>query len=123
MERNRIERRDLQRGPFESTAQESTSRLTINDPWRLELPQAVMDHIEQTSAMTGMRPEQIVAATIVAQYESATIEKKKPTGESAAAGPGRRDVSHSRPHHQNSLQLMLPLGGGSDSTASQAGNG
>lgn len=116
---NRLERRDLARVVPERSGNtggttESTSRLTINDPWRLEIPQAVMDHIEQTSAMTGMRPEQIVAATIVAQYESAVVEKKKSPDASPQTGAVRRDVSSGRQDHANPLQLLLPLGGGPD---------
>lgn len=50
------------------------TRLTINEPWKLNIPQNIMDHYEHTSALTGIPPEQLIAATIVSHFEE--VEKR-----------------------------------------------
>lgn len=75
MARNETESRDAARtsGGTESTSE----RLTILDPWQLDLPQEILDHYEQTSALTGIPPAQLVASTIKQQFAASESVKKK----------------------------------------------
>jgi hypothetical protein len=73
-----------------------------------------MDHLEKTSALTGIRPEQLVAATLVQQFESAETEKKKPSPSRPPSNRQRTHLSDGIQTHPSSLQLDLPFGLGSD---------
>jgi hypothetical protein len=85
-------------------------RLTINDPWRLQVPQKVMDAIEQASALTGLPPEKIVAQTLTSAFNAAEAEKKKPRETSASSDRVGSDVRPNSSHHGHSSQLLLSLG-------------
>jgi len=97
-----------------SSSTGSTGRITINDPWTLDLPQAIVDHFEQTSALTGIEPSQLIAATIVNNFAASEVEKKKPSSARKTADRKRSDVQSSGGDHPHSLQLLLPLVSGFD---------
>ena len=51
------------------------ARVTIKEPWRLDLPQKIVDHFEQTSALTGIEPSALIAAAIVKHFEANVTDK------------------------------------------------
>lgn len=114
----RSESRDLNRGSSIGASGPRVGRVTINEPWRLDLPQKVVDHFEQTSALTGIEPEKLIAAAIVQQFNTAEAEKKKPEAKGSAVSFGGANVPSDRKQNPGPVQLLLQLGSGSDPSAS-----
>lgn len=122
---NGSESRDLNRGRLstgatagKSQTKPQTVRVTINEPWKLDLPQRVADHFEQTSALTGIEPSKLIAAAIVQQFNSAEAEKKKPEAKGQIASFSGPNAPRDSKQNSGPVQLMLQLVSGSDKTAS-----
>lgn len=64
-------------GLFDAEARLESRRITVNDPWKLDLPQTIVDHYAQTSALTGIAPADLIAATIKDHFSQAEAAKKK----------------------------------------------
>jgi len=60
-----------------------SQRVTINEPWALDLPQKIVDHFEQTSALTGIEPSKLIAATLITHFESVSAKPIDAAGRSA----------------------------------------
>lgn len=121
--RNGSESRDLNRARLSTGASDGkrreassdTARITINEPWRLDLPQKVVDHFEKTSALTGIEPSKLIAAAIVQQFAAAEVEKKKPETKGAVVSFSGANVPRDRTQNPGAVQLLLQLGQGLDS--------
>lgn len=70
---------------LQASVQFESRGMTVNDPWKLDLPQTIVDHYAQTSALTGIAPADLIAATIKDHFSQAQVGESR----SQARGKGK----------------------------------